>query len=306
MRPVRGGLTVWVLAMLVFAATGRLGVFSLGYQDLTDALRGDLPWQVAALLLGAKFAATVVSYGCGGCGGIFSPTLFLGGMTGLALAGAIDLVAPLTPDERSLLAVVGMSSCLGAVARAPVTGILIVFEMTHEFALVPPLMLASLISQAVSHRFCARNFYDSLLEQDGHRVEHLQPPRDLRTWQNRPVSDITGFSPAFLADLRPMTLRSALVRHPQVHFPVLQNGRLRGIVDRHAMEMALSAGTDPALLAAVTVSTDDSVRRVQQRLLESPHGVVVLIERGTQAFVGLLAAHDLLRAELAATERVEA
>ena len=67
--------------------TGKLGVFGLGYDDLSEALTGKLIWQTAALLLAAKFVATVACYGMGGCGGIFSPTLFFGAMTGLGIAG---------------------------------------------------------------------------------------------------------------------------------------------------------------------------------------------------------------------------
>ena len=79
-----------------------------------------------------------------------------------------------------------MSACLGAVVRAPVTGILIVFEMTHEFSLVPALMIGALISQGISRRMTRANFYDAILEQDGYKLEKLLPPRDLRSWQNCP------------------------------------------------------------------------------------------------------------------------
>ena len=93
--------------------------------------------------------------------------LFFGAMTGVAAAGLLGLAVPLGPSAYVLLAVVGMSSCLAAVVRAPVTSILIVFEMTHEFALVPPLMVAALVSQAIGRWLTKHNFYDALLEQDG-------------------------------------------------------------------------------------------------------------------------------------------
>ena len=68
-----------------------------------------------------------------------------------------------------------MSATLGGVVGAPVTGILIVFEMTHEFALVPALMLGALVSQSISRSMNDGNFYDALLVQDGHRIEHVRP-----------------------------------------------------------------------------------------------------------------------------------
>jgi len=86
LRPALGGFICWALGVLVFFQTGKLGVFGLGYDDLSEALTGKLIWQTAVLLLAAKFVATVACYGMGGCGGIFSPTLFFGAMTGLGIA----------------------------------------------------------------------------------------------------------------------------------------------------------------------------------------------------------------------------
>ena len=78
--------------------------------------------------------------------------LFLGGMCGVSLAGLVALVIPLSAPDQLALTVLGMSACLGAVVRAPVTGILIVFEMTHEFSLVPVLMIGALVSETISRR----------------------------------------------------------------------------------------------------------------------------------------------------------
>ena len=163
LHPAFGAVITWALGAAVFAETRRLGVFSLGYEDLSSALAGDVGWQLAAVLLGAKFFATFTCYGFGGCGGIFSPTLFFGGMTGVAVAGLVSLQWPVGQSDVVTLAVVGMSACLGAVVWAPVTGILIVFEMTHQFSLVPVLMIAALVSQAVSRKMNRENFYDALL-----------------------------------------------------------------------------------------------------------------------------------------------
>src|SRR5690349_19247844 len=113
-----------------------------------------------------------------------------------------------------------MSACLGAVVRAPVTGILIVFEMTHEFALVPALMVAALVSQAISRRMTDNNFYDAILAQDGHKLEHVIPPRDLQSWREMPVSAIANFHPVSTADLSAKSIRELLREHPFRFFPI--------------------------------------------------------------------------------------
>ena len=169
LRPLIGGWLVWLLGASVFLVTGHLGVFSLGYEDLALALEGTLPWKIGLLLLAAKLSATTLIYGWGGCGGIFAPNLFFGAMAGLVVAGgARQLGFILGNDAELLLSLVGMSACFGTVVRAPLTALLIVFEMTHRYEIVPALMIGTVTSQAIARLFGGnRNFYDAILDQDG-------------------------------------------------------------------------------------------------------------------------------------------
>jgi CIC family chloride channel protein len=295
--PVFGGLVTWTLGVAVFWHEGRLGVFSLGYDDLSQALAGDIGWQLAAVLLVTKFAATVSCYGFGGCGGIFSPTLFLGGMTGVALAGVVGLEWHLARADVLTLAVVGMSACLGAVVWAPVTGILIVFEMTHEFALVPALMLGALVSQTISRHLNRHNFYETLLDQDGHRIEHVRPPRDLQSWQQLPVSAITNFQAVVVNDPGPAALRETLKRHPYHRFPVVRDGRLLGILTRAEAQAVVAGNTLPKLEPATTCLREETILALQRLLIESTTQLVIVLDREGGNLVGLVTLHDVLRAE---------
>ncbi len=296
--PLAGGLITWGLGVAVFERTQRLGVFSLGYDDLSSALAGDIGWQLAVVLLVTKFIATFTCYGFGGCGGIFSPTLFFGGMTGVALAGLVGLEWPMTRADTLTLAVVGMSACLGAVVGAPVTGILIVFEMTHEFALVPVLMIGALVSQAISRKMNRENFYDALLTQDGHHIEHVRPPRDLQSWQQFPVSAIANFRPVIIHDLSPIKLQDFLKSHPYQRFPVMQGDKLTGILTRREAEAALRENRDPKLENAATCLPHQTVRKLQGLLVESPINFVVLVDDDGGKILGVITLHDLLRAEV--------
>ncbi|MGD0815102.1 MAG: chloride channel protein [Verrucomicrobiota bacterium] len=296
--PLAGGLITWGLGVAVFERTQRLGVFSLGYDDLSSALAGDIGWQLATVLLAAKFIATFTCYGFGGCGGIFSPTLFFGGMTGVALAGLVGLEWPMARADMLTLAVVGMSACLGAVVGAPVTGILIVFEMTHEFSLVPVLMIGALVSQAVSRKMNRENFYDALLTQDGHHIEHVRPPRDLQSWQQLPVSAIANFRPLIIRDLAPAKLQEVLKSHPYQRFPVVQEDKLTGILARREAEAALRDNRAPKLEIAATCLPQQTVRNLQALLVESPGNFVVVVDEDGGKILGILTLHDLLRAEV--------
>jgi CIC family chloride channel protein len=298
-RPVLGGLVTWVLGVSVFMRTGRLGVFSLGYDDLSDALANHVGWTTALLLLAAKLLATVTSYGFGGCGGIFSPTLFMGGMCGVFLGGVCGLVVPLTGSDHIILTVVGMSSCLGSVVGAPVTGILIVFEMTHQFELVPALMLGSLVSQAVSRRFSKENFYQAVLLQDGHNLDHVMPPRDLQSWRQLPVSAITNFQPAVLRGLDAETVRLALAKHPYRCFPVAIDGNFTGLLAREEAKEALARSLAPAARGGSVCLPTQTIGELELLLIEAPHGLAVVLDKPGGAILGLVTLHDLLRAQVA-------
>lgn len=298
-----GGLVTWVLGCIVFHETGRLGVFGLGYEDLSAALDHQLLWRTALILVGAKLVATIACYGFGGSGGIFSPTLFMGGMAGVAMAGLAGKLIPLTPGDQLALAVVGMSACLNAVVRAPMTGILIVFEMTHEFSLVPALMLGALISSSLARRFFPHNFYDDLLHQDGHRLDRVIPPRDLRSWEQLPVSAIANFQPVVLRDLSPDTLRRALEEHPYERWPVVLDGKPAGVLRRQEAEEALAENRPPKLEELITCRANQTIRELETSLILSSANMVVLTDADEGRIIGLVTLHDLLRAQVALSER---
>jgi CIC family chloride channel protein len=302
LRPALGAVVTWALGVTVFLQTGHLGVLSLGYDDLSAGLANQLPWKIAGVLLAAKLVATIACYGLGGCGGIFSPTLFFGGMCGLFVDGLAGLLGHVSAANQVVLAVVGMSACLGAVVRAPITGILVVFEMTHEFALVPALMLGALVSQALSRRLLPHNFYDAILIQDGHRIEHLIPPRNLAGWQQQPVSALATRTPIVAESLEPKALEKLLRDYPYERFPVWTNGRLEGVLTRAEAEAALAQKRAPRLAPAVVCAPEARVREVQQLLLESPTGLVVVRDAGDGRVTGVVTLHDLLRAEMALGE----
>ena len=299
LKPSIGAMVCWTLGAAVFLKTGRLAVFGLGYEDMSEALTGGLAWQIGAILLVTKFIATVFCYGTGGCGGIFSPTLFFGAMTGLVLAGIAQPYFHLQPDELVLLAIVGMSATLGAVVRAPVTSILIVFEMTHEFALVPPLMFAALIAQAISRRLLHENFYDALLAQDGQSIERFVIPRDLQAWQEQPVIRFATTQPVVVTSLIPESVSKLLRSFSYDRFPVVQNGRLSGLLLRSEAEAAQHEKRTPRLVAALTCPPETQIRVVAEKLVEATNGIIVIQEPAGPPVSGLFTLHDLLRAQLA-------
>jgi len=181
---------------------------------------------------------------------------------------------------------------------APVTGILIVFEMTQEFTLVPALMLGALVSQTIARRMNQLSFYDAVLAQDGHRIEHVRPPRDLHSWEQLPVSAIANFHPVVLASLAEPELRAAWAAHPYQQFPVVSDGILQGVLLRAAAERALAQKTPVPVVPATTCLRHETIGQLQKLLIESDTQFVVVLDRPNGKLIGLVTLHDLLRAQI--------
>lgn len=300
--PFFGGLIVWAIGGTVFCATGKLGVFGLGYHDLSRALDNDFIWWVAGIMVVTKLLATIFSYSFGGCGGIFSPMLFIGGMCGYFIGGLTGHWTPLTASDRIVLSAVGMSTCLGAVVRAPLTSLLIVFEMTHQFDLIPGLMIGTFISVIVSHAFGKENFYDALLLQDGHELIKIRPPLDIKSWQNLPISSIANPHPIILKDLSENHLREILEKHPYNCYPVYLKEDELGIITRDQMKAIIERKGGSEISNAVTCYPDQTVQEVGNKFIQSPPGVIIVVDEETGNITGIITLHDLLRAQASILE----
>lgn len=171
-RPAVGGLVTGGLAVLMLWALGVGGVTGGGYATLGSALAGHLGLRALLALCVVKLAATVFSYSSGGAGGIFAPSLFVGAMLGGAF-GHLD-VALFGHEPRALgaFALVGMGAVFAGVIRAPITSVLIIFEMTGGYGLVLPLMLANMTAFAVARHLRPLQIYEALLAQDGVSLPH--------------------------------------------------------------------------------------------------------------------------------------
>jgi CIC family chloride channel protein len=143
----------------------------------------------------------------------------------------------------------------------------------------------------------AHNFYDALLEQDHHRLEHVRPPRDLQSWHQLPVSAIANFAPVLLRDLDPATIQKTLGEHPYQQFPVVSEGKLKGVLTRQEADKALAEKRPPTLARPTTCLREATVAKLQLLLIESDTLFVIVLDRKEGDVIGLVTLHDLLRAE---------
>jgi len=304
-RPLIGAMVNWAAACVVFATLGRTGVLGLGYEDLTSCLHGEILLPALVVLLVAKWLATTSAYAWGNCGGIFAPTLFLGAMAGGLCGKCFEAFTLLGADDTRVLTVVGMSACLGAVVRAPITSILIVFEMTHDFALVPPLMMAALVSQGISRAMCKENFYSQALTDSGVEMEQHIEVRSLSDWKKRRVATFANFQPKSVREWTPDAIRRLIESTPYAVYPVVdREGRVEGVVARGELETFINGGEVSGVQEAVCVSPEDALKDIEISLVEAPLNVVLLVTP-EKSLLGLFTLHDLLRSQMRETDSGE-
>lgn len=322
-RPASGGLMVGCLGLTGWFLTGLFGgasrdVFSIGYESLEMAFEARLTLGVLATLFVLKGLAVVINYASGGSGGLFSPTLFLGGMlggmTGMALA-ALQKVIPLPayPGDSDVIGacvLLGMGAFFGSVIRNPLTSLVMIFEMTGTYSLILPLMGGNLVAWAIASRLSPVSIYHALLVQDGISLRRLPSYRGSQDYAKLPVSTIMTHDVetlplnASLADIR-LDLKTRPQRHHG--YPVVDSqDRLSGIVTRSEIQQARDGISLAEVIAdqdLFTVDTTCSIRDAANHLISRDYQQVPVVSpTNPERMVGILTLNDISRQQNASSE----
>jgi chloride channel protein, CIC family len=161
LQPVAGGLLVGVIGWFVPQVLG------VGYGFVGDALNANMAFRLMLLLLVLKLITVTTSYASGNAGGIFGPALFIGAMLGGTVGTAAHHLFPAYTAAPGAYALVGMGAVFAGVVRAPMTSVLMIFEMTQDYAVIVPLMIANLVSLFVASLLQHEPIYEALAVQDG-------------------------------------------------------------------------------------------------------------------------------------------
>jgi CIC family chloride channel protein len=160
-QPVAGGLLVGLMGWFVPQVLG------VGYGYVGDALNGNMAFKMMLLLVVLKLFAVTTSYASGNAGGIFGPALFIGAMLGGSVGTVAHHFFPAYTATPGAYALVGMGAVFAGVVRAPMTSVLMIFEMTQDYAVIVPLMIANLVSLFIASRLQHEPIYEALAAQDG-------------------------------------------------------------------------------------------------------------------------------------------
>jgi CIC family chloride channel protein len=183
LKPILGGLLVGTIALQLPQ------VYGVGYSTISLALAGALPVATMGLLVFAKIAATSTTIGSGGSGGIFAPSLFLGAATGGFFGSILHAWFPETTGSSGAYALVTMGAVVGATTHAPISAIIIIFEMTQTIDIIPGLMAACVVSTLVSQLLNRDSIYTAKLVRQGIDIFKQEDPNVLKGLFVRDVMD---------------------------------------------------------------------------------------------------------------------
>lgn len=243
LKPAFGGILIGVLGLMFPQILGS------GLKTIEEALHGNMELTLLMMLIVVKILATSLSLGAGSSGGVFAPSLFIGAVLGGAFGNVLNGIFPETALAPGAYAVVGMASVFAASAHAPVTAVLIVFEMTGDYKIILPMMVSVVLATVISQMFHKESIYTDRLKEKGVDLEFLHDAKILGSVQ---VSDVmekkfeaipTGLSGKKL-------MEKILNRKGKCLFTFESSGKLCGIIKPEKIQETLLEESVAAVVAA--------------------------------------------------------
>jgi chloride channel protein, CIC family len=281
LRPAGGGL---LLGLLLLAVPQMYGV---GYPVLEHGVRGDYTVAFLGVLLVAKLLATSLTIAIGGSGGVFAPSLFQGAMLGTAYGVGVGWLLPGLTAPPGAYGLVGMGAVFAAAARAPITAVLIIFELTGEYRIILPLMLAIAIATGLSRALSRDTIYTLKLRRRGINVASGKPRNVMAALH---VRDAMQPLPAGISASLP--IEQAIVRFASRDVDALpvvdEAGRVVGLVSRDVIERRIQDGrlettAGEVAQAATGVREQETLEQALTLLVRERSGVPVFSSDGSHA-----------------------
>lgn len=174
LKPAIGGMLLGIIGIFTYKFNGFPRIFGIGYETMDETLTIGLTFKMAFMLFLLKILATSLTVGSGNSGGIFAPSLFMGAMLGECFGILVNHIFPDFTAPAGAYALVGMAAFFSGVARAPITSILIIFEMTGNYNLVLPLMLTTVSSSLFSKWLSEDTIYTEKLTRRGISIKNIR------------------------------------------------------------------------------------------------------------------------------------
>jgi CIC family chloride channel protein len=316
-KPAVGGLLLGVFAFAYPALTGINWdhvpqVYNVGYNIIEIALANDMLLGAAVVLMFAKLIATSLTLGSGGSGGVFAPSLFIGAMMGAAFELLLKHLFPGIVAPEGAYALVGMAAMFAASAHAPITAVLILFELTGDYRLILPLMMTVVVATLIARPLMkGESIYTLKLSRRGVR---LKRGRDIDLMEAVLVQDVMQTRHSTVNMHVPVAVLADLFLQTNQHaFAVLDDdGKLYGIVSLTDYRRVSQDGAIPtdltvkdiATRSMVTAFPDENLRVVMQRMAPRDLSRIPVVSREDQhELLGVVRRNDIVRAYQTETAR---
>ena len=234
-QPIAGGLLAGLLGW------GVPGVLGVGYDYVDKVLGGDFSVKAVAILAVLRIVATPVAYSSGNSGGLFGPSLFIGAMMGATTGGIAHSLLPNLTANPGAYALVGMGTAFAGIVRTPLTSVIMIFEMTRDYAIIVPLMISNLISFFISRQLQPEPIYEALALQEGVYLPTGESREELYGARvNEVMSVLSDETPLLPIDSDLEAARRFLDGRQCNSWPVGDRNVVVGVVNRRDMETAES------------------------------------------------------------------
>lgn len=292
-------------AALGFGLVGLIGtrypqIFGVGYASVDAVLAQHVPALHALALAALKPLATSLTLGAGGSGGIFAPSLFTGAMLGDAFGTVAHTAFPSWTAGAAAYGLVAMSAVFAAAAEAPITSIMIVFEMSNDYTIILPLMVCTVIATLLGRRLLGSTIYEMKLIRQG--IDWVRA-RNPGFFTRVPVSAVERRAPVVAhcgESVREVAAR--LEGTDELAVPLVAGGRFLGLiaVSEIAAGLARTAAPDSRIeelnrVPAVTLSSSDSLEKAAISMADPRTPLLAVIDKDG-SFSGIVTRRDVLEA----------
>jgi chloride channel protein, CIC family len=294
-QPVAGGLLVGIMGWFVPQVLG------VGYGFVGDALNGNMAFKMMMLLVVLKLFAVTTSYASGNAGGIFGPALFIGAMLGGSVGTVAHHFFPGYTASPGAYALVGMGAVFAGVVRAPMTSVLMIFEMTQDYAVIVPLMIANLISLFIASRLQHEPIYEALAVQDG---IHLPTAETRQRYGQRQVVTVIRVADQLLP--AEITVHEALEKtrsNAMRTWLVIDSRGVIGVINLAWLEKQVAESTDKKLGELMNaqvfphVHLDQGLDLALERMGANQIEILPVVNRAdVHKLEGIVKLHDVLDA----------
>jgi CIC family chloride channel protein len=295
LKPAVGGLGLGLLGYFI------PHVFGTGFDTISNVLAGNIGLMALLLLIFGKTMATTLTLGSGASGGVFAPALFIGAVLGGAYGQIAQLLFPGIPASSGAYAMVGMAAVFAGAARAPITAIIILFEMTQDYRIVLPLMAATITSTIIAQRLEPESIYTLKLKLRGIVPRHRREENPMGAIRVEEAMTPIDHTIVVKPDSTLQELVSLFQASSHHGFMVMEKGELYGIVTLSDLEKALTSNKMDAAVKdicttnVITVFPDECIDEALQHFGAIDVGRIPVVEHGnTRKVIGVLRRGDIV------------